>query len=352
MLTFSRLQRALHTVFAADYCPVYIPWGFFPVPAAVQRIRRTASRAQFGQYPWIVRITLKGIMLLWWPVRVGVLGVSLTRRFGATVQERTGKGLWRQIGEQLQLTLGLFLSPRDYYRYDLYLDRQRLHAGEYLQNHERAGLAIQVEIVRITLKGIMLLWWPVRVGVLGVSLTRRFGATVQERTGKGLWRQIGEQLQLTLGLFLSPRDYYRYDLYLDRQRLHAGEYLQNHERAGLAWCLNAQPHSEAINDKIQFAQVCTQRGIASVPICAIADMDGIVSLTGRGEDADHNFFQSSDPFFKGLLRHEIPLFSPEDSYVPDIPQQTEFDQGVCVVAFVPLPRPNRCCLPRRLARKR
>ena len=192
ILTFARLQHGLRTVFAADYCPTYIPWGGVPVSPPIQRIRRAANRAQFGQFPWIVRITLKGIMLVWWPVRVGVFVVSLTRRFGAIVQERTGKGLWRQIVEQLQLSFGLFLSPRDYYRYHLYLDHQRVQAGEYLQNHDRAGLG---------------------------------------------------------------------------------------------WCLNALPRHEAIENKIQFARVCAQHGIASVPICAITDTDGIVSLTGKSEIA-------------------------------------------------------------------
>ena len=183
-----RLIKRLRNVYAVNYCPVYICWKPFLKRTPIQRIHRTASQHQFCPYPWPFRAALKSLMLLWWPIRV------------------------------------LILIPR---------------------------------------------------------YTRRFGPTVKSRNGKGMTRQMLEQLGLALGLFIAPVEYYRYAFYESRRRAQAADYLQNHERTGLGLGLNQRPTHVAIDDKMQFAQMCAQHGIATVPVFAVAHRDGIRDLSAQ-----------------------------------------------------------------------
>ncbi|MDH3602676.1 MAG: hypothetical protein OEU26_23940 [Candidatus Tectomicrobia bacterium] len=133
---------------------------------------------------------------------------------------------------------------------------------------------------RVLLRGLLLMTWPVRVIWLSWASSHQLGPRVAERTGKRLWRQRLELLGLAFVRFVPPTAYYRYALYQEKGWLVAVDYLHNHEREGLGRALNAPPPDEAINDKLQFARVCMQHGISSVPVLAVADRHGMVSLEG------------------------------------------------------------------------
>ena len=104
--------------------------------------------------------------------------------------------------------------------------------------------------------------------------TWKNGSWVKAKTGKGIIRQMGEQLMVAARHSLLPPWYYTFELYQDDARRRAGEYLHRFEtkrflypflrqyNGGLP--VPAQRSTEALSDKALFASHCGAHGLRAV----------------------------------------------------------------------------------------
>ncbi len=117
---------------------------------------------------------------------------------------------------------------------------------------------------------------PFVIILLTIVFTILNGRFIKKRTGKGIIRQIYEQIRLaTRYAILSPW-YYIFELHDEEKREHAGEYLNRFEiKAGLYKLLRkyngglpipVERTTECIKDKACLKARCSDNGIATTPI--------------------------------------------------------------------------------------
>jgi hypothetical protein len=116
--------------------------------------------------------------------------------------------------------------------------------------------------------------WPLAIPLLAGYFTCRNGPAVKRKTGKGLARQMAEQIRLAGGRAILPPWYYILELYHDENRRRAGEYLNRFETKRFVYkILRKYDAAEApsmrtapfLSDKALFAARCQQFGCAAVP---------------------------------------------------------------------------------------
>jgi hypothetical protein len=109
--------------------------------------------------------------------------------------------------------------------------------------------------------------WPVGLIVTITLFTRRNGAAIHGRTGKSVARQVAEQVQFAARHAIAPYWYYMFELYDDERQKLAPLYLTAHETIGPAYSLlQPPPGTDAMADKVWFAQYCRKSGVAAVPV--------------------------------------------------------------------------------------
>jgi hypothetical protein len=106
------------------------------------------------------------------------------------------------------------------------------------------------------------------------------GFAVKRSTGKSLYRQATEMFALWFNQHIDPPTYYAQDLYLPAKMALSAHYLTRFEtKNGLMTALNSltkRPYvKHEMNDKALFASVCSDAGVAHVPILATTDTDGL-----------------------------------------------------------------------------
>jgi len=117
---------------------------------------------------------------------------------------------------------------------------------------------------------------PFILAVLVAAFTAINGPAIKKRTGKGLIRQIREQIGLAVRFAIPPPWYYIFELHDDDRKLHAGEYLNRLEtKGGLYRFLRdnngglpvpAERSTGSIKDKMRFRVRCREHGIATAPV--------------------------------------------------------------------------------------
>jgi hypothetical protein len=137
---------------------------------------------------------------------------------------------------------------------------------------------------RVRLLVGFVLWAPVTL-VLSYLCTRRCGPRVKRETGKGLARQVGEQLWLAVSMAVSPPWYYMFDLYDDTKRARAVEYIYRFEtKRGLydllRGALSSAETTDALSDKALFAAHCEAFGVPAVSVAATATAGTIKGAAG------------------------------------------------------------------------
>jgi len=111
-------------------------WGLLPEDAAPATfIHRAFSREGWREASWRARLELCAGVLAW-PFIMPAVAAVFTWYNGAAVKRTTGKGLARQMAEQLKLAATHSLLPPWYYIFELHDDAKRRRAGEYLQRFE------------------------------------------------------------------------------------------------------------------------------------------------------------------------------------------------------------------------
>jgi hypothetical protein len=128
--------------------------------------------------------------------------------------------------------------------------------------------------------------WPFIVPAVVGFFTWHNGAWVKKKTGKGIVRQIGEQLKLAATHSLLPPWYYIFELYDDDKRRRAGEYLNRFEtkrfiypflrehNGGLP--VPAVRSTECLSDKALFADRCADYDLPAVPALMVLENGSVV----------------------------------------------------------------------------
>jgi len=117
---------------------------------------------------------------------------------------------------------------------------------------------------------------PLVFALLVVVFTAANGSAIKKRTGKGIIRQIREQIECTTHFAILPPWYYIFELHDDDKKRHAGEYLNRFEtKAGLYRFLRdnngglpvpAERSTACIKDKALFRDRCREYGVATAPV--------------------------------------------------------------------------------------
>jgi hypothetical protein len=103
--------------------------------------------------------------------------------------------------------------------------------------------------------------WPLIVFGTLVWFTALNGRTIRRRSGKGIVRQLYEQLQLATRHAILPPWYYMFELFDDARFQRAGQYLRRDESKGGIYRLLQLPGKRRLNKKAKFANCCRQHGI-------------------------------------------------------------------------------------------
>ncbi|SEK39531.1 Sugar-transfer associated ATP-grasp [Nitrosovibrio tenuis] len=116
---------------------------------------------------------------------------------------------------------------------------------------------------------------PLVVVVLAAIFTSINGQAIKKRTGKGIIRQVREQLGVSLRHAILPPWYYIFELHDDDKRQRACEYVNRFEmKSGLYRILRdhngglpipAERSTACIKDKLCFMSRCRKFGIATAP---------------------------------------------------------------------------------------
>jgi hypothetical protein len=146
---------------------------------------------------------------------------------------------------------------------------------------------------------------PLIVVALAGYFTRRNGGAVKRLTGKGIARQLCEQVSLGLRMPILPPWYYIFELYDADRRKRAVQYLNRFETKKFTYPflrryseqLSGSPlhTAEYLSDKAKFAVRCREFGLAAVPALLIAEKGRISAMDG-GPPA----LPEVDLFFKPL----------------------------------------------------
>lgn len=137
-----------------------------------------------------------------------------------------------------------------------------------------SGLFRKVRHPRIgnfTVPGHKLVFMAVRF----VSWFPRIAPRVRDRLGIGIWRQLRDLCVVALRHGLDAQVYYMFELYRDERRARASGYLTRYETKNglfkvLTWQVSKSRRRIVLGDKLGMQEICTARGIATVPILIVA----------------------------------------------------------------------------------
>ena len=117
--------------------------------------------------------------------------------------------------------------------------------------------------------------WPIALGLGSLWFTWRNGAVIRKRCGKSAPAQLSEQIRLYFSDGVLPPWYYIFSLYDGDGIARAPSYLQRFETKPAIFPLLKRRRGSPLNDKVEFAEYCAERGIASIP--TLLNLDGTSS---------------------------------------------------------------------------
>lgn len=123
--------------------PFCSPYRLFVAPLAASRTTANDIHAAYALFAWRsmapAHVLLVAALALLWPLVFVVMALMFTRRIGPEVAAQTGKGLLRQLGEQLWLATAYSIPPDKYYVFELFRDDRRARASDYVLRYELKG---------------------------------------------------------------------------------------------------------------------------------------------------------------------------------------------------------------------
>jgi hypothetical protein len=128
---------------------------------------------------------------------------------------------------------------------------------------------------------LALLWLPTNAAIAAWSSALNARA-VKRRTGKGIARQLAEQLPLLARHDIRAINYYAFELYDDARRARAADYLQRSETKGGAYLVFKRflPARSKLANKLRFFERCEAHGIRTIPVLAVAEKGALRLLSG------------------------------------------------------------------------
>jgi hypothetical protein len=152
----------------------------------------------------------------------------------------------------------------------------RLHKIHYRAIWRSLGFLGAVEMA------LLLLLWPFLLAPRVIDLTKRNGAMVRARTGKGMFRQMAEQVWLAARFGFRPQAYYVMEFFLPERRRQAGDYIHRFVvKDGLYRRLKAGEITSPLTGKDGFTSYCQARGLP-VSATELSLSDGRTEGTGPG----------------------------------------------------------------------
>ncbi len=154
---------------------------------------------------------------------------------------------------------------------------------------------------RLRLLAALLLWPVVMLGMMA-WVTWLNGRAIKRRTGKGIARQMVEQVSVAVAHDVLPPWYYIFELFEDGKRRRAGDYLHRFETKGGIFRFlkrTATATRTPLSDKLLFAARCREHGLPSVPVFLIAEQGEISGAGWQGDDAEARL-PADDLFVKPL----------------------------------------------------
>ena len=122
------------------YCPpLPLLWGFRPSDGTrASVVHQAYLRALWNERGFAGRLGLLAHFLVWPPIVFGTMA-WFTALNGRAVCRRSGKGVFRQLREQLMLAARHAILPPWYYMFELFDDVRLERAGQYLRRDETKG---------------------------------------------------------------------------------------------------------------------------------------------------------------------------------------------------------------------
>ncbi|WP_416362370.1 sugar-transfer associated ATP-grasp domain-containing protein [Nitrosomonas sp.] len=146
---------------------------------------------------------------------------------------------------------------------------------------------------------------PFLIIILAVVFTALNGYAIKKRTGKGIFRQVGEQIGVACRYAILPPWYYIFELHDDDKRQRANEYLNRFETKATIYRfmrdnngglpVPAERSTQCIRDKTLFMAHCRKNGVAAAPILWIIKEGKIITM-----DWKQSGFPEFDLFVKPL----------------------------------------------------
>lgn len=124
--------------------------------------------------------------------------------------------------------------------------------------------------------------WPITFLVMALMFTRRIGPAVRRSTGKGIGRQLWEQVKLATFHSIPPDKYYVFELFKDERRAYANDYILRYElKGGFHNLMHRRAKSAApdhttksdLKDKLVFSRRCRAAGIDAPAVLAHLQRD-------------------------------------------------------------------------------
>ena len=153
---------------------------------------------------------------------------------------------------------------------------------------------------------------PLVTMVLTAVFTAINGPAIKKRMGKGIIRQVHEQMGVALRCAILPPWYYIFELHDDDKRLHASEYMNRFEmKSGLYRYLRdhngglpvpAERSTACIKDKACFMARCRKFGIATAPVLLRVVNGKIIPV-----DWNQSGLPETDLFVKPLMARGVEI---------------------------------------------
>lgn len=158
------------------------------------------------------------------------------------------------------------------------LDRLRWRAIA-LKWRQRKSVSWKVKFVALSIG------WPIFATYLSLREIRRYGTSIQQQTGRPIWKQFCEQWMLACWSGVPPHAYYNYALFRPERRGSAHNYVHNPVMTALAYGFRPEAEYTDLHDKVRFEALCRKHSLPTIPIFSFFEGGRVVG--GEVDSADH-----------------------------------------------------------------